>query len=103
MHGLPVVFSYAVPDEADPEVTVVHVLPVYRPRPEAERAENFAAARAHFQTVLEAIEGQLRRTPFLWFNYTSMNPVYAAADREGSGTRRAGRPVRALDGMRPAA
>ena len=80
MHGLPVVFSYAVPDETDPEVTVVHVLPVYRPRPEAERAENFAAARAHFQAVLDVVEAQLRRTPYVWFNFTPMNPP--AADHE---------------------
>ena len=93
MHGLPVVFSYAVPDEADAEVTVVHVLPVYRPRAGAERAENFAAARTHFQTVLDAVETQLRRTPFLWFNYTPMNPPCTPADREAAGTRR---PVRVM-------
>ena len=103
MHGLPVVFSYAVPDEADPEVTVVHVLPAYRPRAEVTRQENFAAARAHFQTVLDAVEAQLRRTPYLWFNYTPMNPPCDAAERDAAGTRRARGSVRVLGGMRPAA
>ena len=80
MHGLPVVFSFAVPDEVDAGVTVVHVLPVYRPRPEVGRAENFAAARVHFQKVLDAVEAQLRRTPYLWFNYTPMNSLYVAEE-----------------------
>ena len=103
MHGLPVIFSYAVPDEADPEVTVVHVLPVYHPRPEAGRQENFAAARTHFQVVLDTVEAQLRRTPYLWFNYTPMNPPCTGTEREPAGSRAAGRPLQSLDGMRPAA
>ncbi len=97
MHGLPVVFSYAVPDEADPEITVVHVLPTYHPRSEADRQENFAAARVHFQTVLDAFEAQLRRTPYLWFNYTPMNPPCTGSERERAG----GRALQPLGRMRP--
>ena len=103
MHGLPVIFSYAVPDEADPEMTVVHVLPMYRPRPDADRQENFAAARTHFQSVLDAIEAQLRRTPCLWFNYTPMNPLCTEPERRPAGNRAENRPLQALGGMRPAA
>ncbi len=78
MHGLPVIFSYAVPDEADPEITVVHMPPMFHPQPDSgSRAENFAAAHAHFQTVLATVEPQLRRTPYLWFNFTPMNPPCA--------------------------
>ena len=83
MHGLPVVMSFAVPDEADPGMTVVHVLPMFRPVPERIRTENFAAAHAHFQSFLAAVETQLRRTPFLWFNYTPMNPPADAAMASG--------------------
>ena len=104
MHGLPVIFSYAVPDEADPEVTVVHVLPAYRPQPEGGRQEKFAAARTHFQGVLGTVEAQLRRTPYLWFNYTPMNPPCDAPDPAvAAGRRFARRSAGAVGGMRPAA
>ncbi len=87
MHALPVIFSYAVPDETDPEVTVVHVLPIYHPQPGADRQENFAAARTHFQMVLDMVEAQLRRTPYLWFNYTPMNPPCLGTERALVGSR----------------
>lgn len=75
MHGLPVALSYAVSAEGEPESIVVHMAPMFRPRPGHEhREENFAAAHAHFQGFLALIEAQLRRTPYLWFNFTPMNP-----------------------------
>ena len=75
MHGFPVVMSFAVPAEEDATVTEVHVLPLFHPKPGPEhRTENFAAARVHFQTFLDLLEGQLRKTPLLWFNFTPMNP-----------------------------
>jgi predicted LPLAT superfamily acyltransferase len=74
MHERPVVLSYAIPDPDDPAVTVVFVLPMFHPDPRAGRQENFAAARVHFQGFLETVEAQLRQTPFLWFNFTPMNP-----------------------------
>lgn len=75
MHGLPVSMSFAVPDAADPALTVVHAAPLFYPRPELDRPENFAAARAHFQRYLDAVEAQLRRTPLQWFNFAPLNPV----------------------------
>ena len=87
MHGLPVVMSFAVPAEDAPNVTEVHVLPLFQPKPGPEhREENFAAARAHFQSFLSRMELQLRRTPFLWFNFTPLNPVCTDA---GTPRRRA--------------
>jgi predicted LPLAT superfamily acyltransferase len=74
MHERPVVLSYAIPDHDDPAGTVVFMLPIFHPRPEAGREANFAAARVHFQGFLATVEAQLRRTPYLWFNFTSMNP-----------------------------
>lgn len=75
MHGLPVTLSYAVAAEGEPGSIVVYMPPMFHPRPGSEhRAENFAAAHAHFQGFLAMIEAQLRRTPYLWFNFTPMNP-----------------------------
>lgn len=80
MHGLPVVLSYAVSGEDDPESVVVHMMPMFHPRAgHAHRTENFAAAHAHFQAFLARLETQLRRTPFVWFNFTPMNPPRNAA------------------------
>jgi predicted LPLAT superfamily acyltransferase len=107
MHGLPVSMSFAVPDEIDPEMTRIYMPPLFFPKPEADRRENFAAARAHFQRYLDLMEAQLRRTPFLWFNFTPINPpapdsamTAGAAQRE----REPGEATRALaPDMRPAA
>ena len=79
MHALPVVLSYATSAEDDPESVVVHVRPMFRPQAGPEhRTANFAAARAHFQAFLAQLETQLRRTPYLWFNFTPMNPPRSA-------------------------
>ena len=76
MHSLPVTLSYAVSTNDDPEAIVVHMPPIFHPREgHAHREENFAAAREHFQGFLSMIEAQLRRTPYLWFNFTPMNPA----------------------------
>ncbi len=74
MHERPVVFSFALPDPADPAATVVSVLPMFYPDPHRDRTGNFAAARTHFQAFLDAVEAELRSNPFLWFNFTPMNP-----------------------------
>ena len=75
MHGLPVGLSYAVSPEEEPGAVIVHMPPMFHPRPGHEqRAENFAAARVHFQAFLALVERQLRRTPYVWFNFTPMNP-----------------------------
>ena len=90
MHDLPVVMSFAVPAEENPEVTEVHMLPLFHPRSGHEhRAENFAAARRHFQSFLHRLEGQLRRTPYLWFNFTPLNPPCSdALPRRGAALQR---------------
>ena len=89
MHGLPVGMSYAVAAEEDPEAIVVHMPPMFHPRPGHEhRAENFDAARTHFQAFLAGIETQLRRTPFVWFNFTPMNPPVTTAAGGTSSRRR---------------
>ncbi len=76
MHGLPVTLSYAVSTDDDPEAIVVHTPPMFHPREGHEhRRENFAAAHEHFQGFLTMIEAQLRCTPYLWFNFTPLNPV----------------------------
>ncbi len=77
MHERPVLLSYAIPAEEDPTVTVVFTPPMFHPDPGVGRQENFSAARRHFQTFLQTVEGQLRQTPFLWFNFTAMNPPLA--------------------------
>lgn len=102
MHERPVVLSYAIPDEDDPEVTVVFVLPMFHPNPSAKRAANFAAARAHFQAFLETVEAQLRLSPFLWFNFTSMNPPsQRPGEKRGSRRGLARTPAQALAGQTP--
>ncbi len=78
MHSLPVIFAYALPAEADGDLTEVSVRPIFWPDPEASREDKFASARQHFQEFLGDIEGQLRRRPYLWFNFTAMNPVAQA-------------------------
>lgn len=77
MHGMPVVLSYAVPHAEKPEVTVVHMPPMFHPQPELTRAENFLAAQAHFQAFLDEVEALLKRQPYLWFNFTPINPLCA--------------------------
>lgn len=84
MHGLPVAQSYAVAAADDPEAIVVHVPPMFRPVPGHEHREaNFAAAHAHFQRFLAMVEEQLRRTPYVWFNFTPMNPPVSAGEVGG--------------------
>ena len=94
MHGLPVGLSYAVADEQEPETIVVHMPPMFHPEPGHERrAENFAGARAHFQEFLARIERQLRRTPYVWFNFTPMNPPVPDDGLVDSARRRRDRKV----------
>ncbi|HVS51604.1 MAG TPA: hypothetical protein VHD62_04555 [Opitutaceae bacterium] len=66
----PVVFCFGVP-LADGTTEVV-ASPVFTPAA-AERAANFAAARAHFQAVLVQLETLVRQHPTLWFNFLPLN------------------------------
>jgi predicted LPLAT superfamily acyltransferase len=99
MHERPVVLSYAIPDQDDPGETVVCVLPMFHPNPSAGREANFAAARVHFQDFLSAVEAQLRRTPYLWFNFIPMNLPLPDDER----TRRPRRYVPPRPGTHPGA
>ena len=83
MHRMPVIMSYAVPDPADSARTVVYMPPMFLPRDEASRQENFAAARDHYQAFLREIEDLLRTNPYLWFNFEPMNPLSVV--RQGRG------------------
>ena len=67
----PVAFAFAMPQEDGH--AAVHTSPVFRPDPEASRAEVIAAGEAHFQQVLNTLEAELRRNPYVWFNFTPLN------------------------------
>lgn len=69
----PVMFCFGLPEGHSG--TRVLATPLFRPDPAADRAANLARARAHFQAVLARLEGLVRQHPFLWFNFTPMNPV----------------------------
>ena len=67
----PVVLSVGVP--AAPGHSTVYSSPLYRPD-SPDKATNLARAHAHFQGFLTRIEGLLRADPYLWFNFTPLNP-----------------------------
>ncbi len=73
----PVLLSVGVP--GGPGETIVHSSPAWRPDPRLGREENFALARAHFQTFLSRIEDLLRTNPYWWFNFIELNPEVPAA------------------------
>jgi predicted LPLAT superfamily acyltransferase len=74
--GLPVVLSVGVP--GGPGESVLHAAPLFAPDPAAARSAELARARAHFQAFLSQVEALLRADPFLWFNFTPLNPVAPA-------------------------
>jgi len=69
----PVIFAVGVPD--GPDLAHLHASPRFDPRPGEPRAEALARARGHFQEVLRQVETILRAHPYLWFNFTPLNPV----------------------------
>jgi predicted LPLAT superfamily acyltransferase len=74
----PVVFCTAVPETGRDGVRVF-ASPVFTPDPAADRDENIRRARRHFQAVLAQLESLVRRHPFLWFNFSPLNPEAPAA------------------------
>ena len=72
--GAPVVHCVGVPAARD--ATLVHTSPVFRPT--GDRRADLAAARAHFQEFLRTVEELLRRDPYLWFNFSPLNPPVPA-------------------------
>jgi predicted LPLAT superfamily acyltransferase len=69
----PVVFCLARPD-ATGEGMEITSSPVFTPDSSADRATNTEAARRHFQGVLAQLEAEIRRDPYLWFNFLPFNP-----------------------------
>lgn len=69
----PVLFAFSLPG-ADGSC-VIHTSSVFRPDPEATRAEVLRAGALHFQRVLDLLEAALRRDPYQWFNFIPLNPV----------------------------
>jgi predicted LPLAT superfamily acyltransferase len=76
--GLPVVLSVGISN--GPGESVLHAAPLFTPEPGAAKSAELARARAHFQAFLSQIETLLRADPFLWFNFTPLNPVAPARD-----------------------
>lgn len=67
----PVALCLGLPQPSGDAVVVAS--PVFDPdgRP---RDAAMADARAHFQAFLRLVEGHLHRNPYLWFNFTPLNP-----------------------------
>jgi predicted LPLAT superfamily acyltransferase len=78
--GLPVVLSVGISN--GPGKSVLHAAPLFTPKPGAAKSAELARACAHFQAFLSQVETLLRADPFLWFNFTPLNPV---APARGSG------------------
>ena len=47
---------------------------------QGSKEENLVRDRRHFQEFLRMVERHLRRNPYLWFNFTPLNPP-APADQ----------------------
>ena len=68
----PVVLSASVPHA--PGESLVHGSAVFEPDARS-KASNLARARVHFQDFLGQVEILLRNDPYLWFNFTPLNPA----------------------------
>ncbi|HWZ94046.1 MAG TPA: hypothetical protein VNW30_02535 [Opitutaceae bacterium] len=76
--GLPVALSVGVAN--GPGKSVLHAAPLFTPEPGAAKSAELARAHTHFQDFLSQVETLLRADPFLWFNFTPLNPVAPARD-----------------------
>jgi predicted LPLAT superfamily acyltransferase len=72
----PVALCVSVPQ--GPNESLVYSSPVFAPDG-GSKDENLARARAHFQDFLTRLESLLRRDPFLWYNFTPLNPIAPSA------------------------
>jgi predicted LPLAT superfamily acyltransferase len=70
---MPVLLSVGVPGE--PGVSVLHSSSRWDPDPSISKARNLERGREHFQQFLHKIEALLRENPYLWFNFTELNPL----------------------------
>jgi len=69
----PVLLSVGVPDH--PAQATLHASPRFDPIAGESREAALARAYGHFQSFLRQVEALLRRDPYLWFNFTALNPV----------------------------
>ncbi|MGH8017054.1 MAG: hypothetical protein ACREIA_01990, partial [Opitutaceae bacterium] len=76
--GRPVILSVGIQETA--AHSLLHDSPVFRVAPGESRAESLDRARRHFQEFLRRIETLLKTSPYVWFNFTELNPV--APDQE---------------------
>lgn len=74
---MPVLLSVGVPGEAN--TSILHSSPLWEPAPATGKTVNLASARTHFQNFLHQLEKLLREDPYLWFNFTALNPTEAPA------------------------
>ena len=72
MFKRPVVFCVSVPGAEDE--SLIYASPVFEPEDDT-KAANLERAHAHFQEFLVRVEALLRLHPFLWFNFTPLNPT----------------------------
>jgi len=77
--GRSVLLSVGLPD--GPERAVLHASPRFDPRPGEPRSETLQRGRAHFQAFLLQLEQLLFQQPYLWFNFTPLNPPAAITSR----------------------
>ncbi len=77
--GRPVLLAIGIPN--GPALATLHASPRFDVRPGEPRDAALARARDHFQAFLRELEGALRRDPYLWFNFTPLNPVVGAPRR----------------------
>ena len=81
--GRPVLLSVGVPES--PALATLHASPRFDPIPGEAREVALARARVHFQAFLRQVEALLRLDPYLWFNFTPLNPVAPATGKTMDG------------------
>ncbi len=72
IYNRPVAFTYAIPDSKG-HVEVYFTEAFY---PDSgSKKENLQRAQVHFQSVLSELESVLKTNPYMWFNFTELNPI----------------------------
>jgi predicted LPLAT superfamily acyltransferase len=69
----PVILVVGLP--AGPRRSQLHASPRFARLTGESKAAALARAQAHFQAFLKQLEVVLRDEPYLWFNFTPLNPV----------------------------
>jgi predicted LPLAT superfamily acyltransferase len=68
----PVMLSFGIP--TGPQTAMLYSSPRLDIAPDESRESVLARGHEHFQNFLQVVETQLRANPYLWFNFTPMNP-----------------------------